>query len=54
MVSFFQVEDTRLVSASDDGQTELEIEILKAPEPLQDVRPVGFDITMGSILVDKG
>lgn len=43
-----------MISASDDGQTELEVEILKAPEPLQDVRSVGFDIPMGTVLVDKG
>lgn len=49
-----QVEDTRLISASEDGQTELEVEILKAPEPQQDVRCVGFDIPMGTVLVDKG
>ncbi|CAB3246254.1 unnamed protein product [Arctia plantaginis] len=49
-----QVEDTRLVSASEDGQTEIEVEILKAPEPQQDVRCVGFDIAMGAVLVDKG
>ncbi|KAH9641448.1 hypothetical protein HF086_006064 [Spodoptera exigua] len=49
-----QVEDTKLVSASEDGQTELEVEILKAPEPQQDVRSVGFDIPMGTVLVDKG
>lgn len=48
------MEDTRLVSASEDGQTELEVEILKAPEPQQDVRSVGFDIPMGTVLVDKG
>lgn len=49
-----QVEDTKLLLASDDGVTELEIEILIAPEPGQDVRPVGFDIAMGATLVDKG
>ncbi|KAG6446845.1 gephyrin [Manduca sexta] len=49
-----QVEDTKLVSATEDGQTELQVEILKAPQPEQDVRPVGFDIPMGATLVDKG
>ncbi|XP_073948354.1 molybdenum cofactor synthesis protein cinnamon isoform X1 [Choristoneura fumiferana] len=49
-----QVEDTKLVSASEDGQTELEIEILVAPQPGQDVRPIGFDIPMGAELVKKG
>ncbi|KAI8442223.1 hypothetical protein MSG28_005802 [Choristoneura fumiferana] len=46
-----RVEDTKLVSASEDGQTELEIEILVAPQPGQDVRPIGFDIPMGAELV---
>lgn len=50
----FQVEDTKLVSASEDGQTELEIEILVAPQPGQDVRSIGFDIPMGAELVKKG
>ncbi|XP_060806736.1 gephyrin isoform X2 [Amyelois transitella] len=49
-----QVEDTRLVSATEDGQTELEVEMLVAPEPQQDVRPVGFDIPMGTVLANKG
>jgi hypothetical protein len=42
------VEDTRLVSASGDGKTELEIEVLRAPAPGQDIRPVGSDIALGS------
>ncbi|XP_053616983.1 gephyrin isoform X2 [Plodia interpunctella] len=49
-----QVEDTRLVSATEDGQTELEVEMLVAPTPQQDVRPVGFDIPMGTVLANKG
>ena len=43
-----QVEDTRLVRASDNGKTELEIEILYPPSPGQDIRPVGSDISLGS------
>lgn len=49
-----QVEDTKLISASEDGQTELEVEMLVAPQPNQDVRPIGFDIPMGAVLADKG
>ncbi|XP_061723052.1 gephyrin [Cydia pomonella] len=49
-----QVEDTKLVSASEDGDTELEVEIMVAPTAGQDVRPIGFDIPMGAELVKKG
>ncbi|KAJ2942809.1 hypothetical protein O0L34_g14997 [Tuta absoluta] len=49
-----QVEDTKLVSATEDGQNELEVEILVEPEPNQDVRPIGFDIPMGAVLANKG
>ncbi|XP_039751978.1 gephyrin [Pararge aegeria] len=49
-----QVEDTKLIKASDDHRTELEIEILVAPQPHQDVRPIGYDIPVGSMLVEKG
>ncbi|XP_072934445.1 gephyrin [Epargyreus clarus] len=49
-----QVEDTKLVSASPDNKIELEVEILVAPQPQQDLRPVGFDIPLGSCLVEKG
>jgi len=33
-----QVEDTQLLKATDDGKTELEIMILKAPSSGQDIR----------------
>ena len=33
-----QVEDTELLKATDDGKTELEINILKAPSCGQDIR----------------
>ncbi|VVC99752.1 unnamed protein product [Leptidea sinapis] len=49
-----QVEDTRLIKASEDYQTELEVEVLVAPAAHQDVRPVGFDIPLGTILLEKG
>ncbi|XP_026754875.2 gephyrin [Galleria mellonella] len=49
-----QVEDTKLVSASDDGETEFEVEIMVAPKPEQDVRPVGYDIPMGAVLTNRG
>ncbi|XP_050677354.1 gephyrin [Leptidea sinapis] len=49
-----QVEDTRLIKATEDYQTELEVEVLVAPAAHQDVRPVGFDIPLGTILLEKG
>ncbi|CAF4916721.1 unnamed protein product [Pieris macdunnoughi] len=49
-----QVEDTKLVKATDDAETELEVEILVAPQPHQDVRPIGFDISLGAVLLEKG
>lgn len=49
-----QVEDTKLIKASADHQTELEIEVLVAPQAHQDVRPIGFDIPLGSVLAEKG
>ncbi|CAH2093854.1 unnamed protein product [Euphydryas editha] len=49
-----QVEDTKLIKASDDHVTELEIEVLVAPQPHQDVRAIGSDIPVGSLLVEKG
>ena len=43
--SVVMVEETRLVAASEDGSTELEIEILADTiRPGQEVRPVGSDI----------
>ncbi|XP_047538174.1 gephyrin [Vanessa atalanta] len=49
-----QVEDTKLIKASSDNQTELEIEVLVAPQAHQDVRAIGFDIPIGAILAEKG
>ncbi|XP_028176019.1 gephyrin isoform X1 [Ostrinia furnacalis] len=49
-----QVEDTKLVSATEDGSTELEVEIMVAPSAQQDVRPIGSDVPMGTVLVSKG
>ncbi|XP_045503649.1 gephyrin [Colias croceus] len=49
-----QVEDTALIKASDNHESELEVEILVAPKPHQDVRPIGFDIPLGAMLLEKG
>ncbi len=49
-----QVEDTKLVKATEDGREELEVEILKARIKGHDIRPVGSDIETGSIILPKG
>ncbi|CAH1791459.1 unnamed protein product [Owenia fusiformis] len=45
--SVIQVEDTQLTKEGDDGKTELEINVLKAPRIGQDIRPMGCDIGKG-------
>lgn len=49
-----QVEDTMLVSASDDGKTEYAVEIMVEPKLNQDIRPIGSDVPLGSILSYEG
>lgn len=49
-----QVEDTRLVSEADEGRTELEVEILIAPLPGRDIRPIGSDIAKGEKVLTCG
>jgi len=48
------VEETKLVKKTDDGQEELEIEILKAPQVGQDIRPIGSDIALGETVLSAG
>ncbi|CAH1402118.1 unnamed protein product [Nezara viridula] len=48
-----QVEDTKLLKSSSDGE-EIEIEITTAPKPGQDIRPVGNDIGLNEIVLNKG
>ncbi|KAF4523361.1 hypothetical protein B566_EDAN005515 [Ephemera danica] len=48
-----QVEDTKLLREADEGKTELEIEILKAPSLGQDIRPIGSDMKKGQIVVEQ-
>jgi len=48
------VEETKLIKKTDDGKEELEIEILKAPQVGQDIRPVGSDIALGETVLSKG
>lgn len=49
-----QVEDTKLIHATEDGSQEIEVNILKAPTVGQDIRRVGSDIEKGQrILAQK-
>ena len=48
------VENTRLVTRTEDGQEELEVEILKGPAVGQDIRPVGCDIRTGETVLRAG
>lgn len=49
-----QVEDTKLVLASEDDGEELEITIMSEPVPGQDIRPVGSDIAKGEQVLRRG
>ncbi|XP_025829756.1 gephyrin isoform X2 [Agrilus planipennis] len=49
-----QVEDTDLIKASDDGSIEMEVKIKVAPRPGQDIRPIGSDISVNSVIIEKG
>ena len=48
-----QVEDTKLIKATDDGKEEVEIEILKSPSIGLDIRKIGSDIESGSKVLSK-
>jgi len=48
------VEDTRLVTRSQDGEEEVEVEILRGPGVGQDIRPVGCDISAGETVLRAG
>ncbi|XP_064599685.1 LOW QUALITY PROTEIN: uncharacterized protein LOC135466213 [Liolophura sinensis] len=52
--SVVQVEDTHLEKAADEGQTEVEIKIMRAPTLGQDIRPVGSDIPKGHQVLSSG
>ncbi|OQR77247.1 gephyrin-like [Tropilaelaps mercedesae] len=49
-----QVEDTKLTEMNLTNDMELRINILKRPIPGQDIRPIGCDIPVGSLLLAKG
>ena len=48
------VEDTLLVSTTEDGQEETEVDILAKVKPGQDVRQVGSDIALGEEVLRPG
>eukprot|EP00055_Hartaetosiga_balthica_P004111 m.10180 g.10180 ORF g.10180 m.10180 type:complete len:675 (-) comp3626_c0_seq1:56-2080(-) len=49
------VEDTELVSKTEDGEEENEIKLLcDMVEEGQDIRPIGFDIAQGETVLEKG
>lgn len=52
--SVVQVEDTKLVSASDDGMEEVEVEILVPPNLGQDIRCAGCDIGLKECILKPG
>ncbi|XP_031549535.1 gephyrin-like isoform X2 [Actinia tenebrosa] len=49
-----QVEDTELVESADEGKTEVKVKILSTPKVAQDLRPIGFDISSGELVLSKG
>ncbi|XP_070155978.1 gephyrin [Polyergus mexicanus] len=48
-----QVENTKLISKSSDNMDEKEIEILIQPKDGQDIRPIGYDIEKGSLVLNS-
>nr|CAI5828087.1 unnamed protein product [Callosobruchus analis] len=48
-----QVEDTKLLEASEDETEEIVVEILKAPQPGQDIRDIGSEVTKDSVVLQK-
>ncbi len=48
------VEETKLISASEDGRIELEIEIMSTVKAGQEIRPIGSDIRQGQVVLKKG
>lgn len=48
------VEETKLLSSADEGQTEIEIEILSDVKVGQEIRPVGSDVSDGEKVLPIG
>eukprot|EP00123_Amoebidium_parasiticum_P010781 comp20315_c0_seq1/m.25545 comp20315_c0_seq1/g.25545 ORF comp20315_c0_seq1/g.25545 comp20315_c0_seq1/m.25545 type:complete len:636 (-) comp20315_c0_seq1:337-2244(-) len=49
-----QVEDTELVESSPDGTRELRIKIHSRATVGQDIRPIGYDISTGEVVLEEG
>ncbi|XP_022091284.1 gephyrin-like isoform X2 [Acanthaster planci] len=49
-----EVEATELLKEADGGEIELEVNILKAVKPGQDIRPVGLDIQQHQVILQRG
>lgn len=52
--SVVMVEDTKLVSASEDGKEELQIEVMARVQHGQEIRPIGSDISEGDLVIGQG
>ncbi len=48
------VEETNLVSASEDGSEELQIELMAQVRPGQEIRKIGSDIKTGDVVLERG
>ncbi|KAI9315877.1 hypothetical protein BX666DRAFT_2028118 [Dichotomocladium elegans] len=48
------VEDTRLVKASEDGKEEIQVEILTRVDKGDNVREIGSDCEIGTVVISKG
>ncbi|XP_038071732.1 gephyrin-like isoform X2 [Patiria miniata] len=49
-----EVEQTELLKESDGGEIELEVNILQAVKPGQDIRPIGLDIPKDQVILKQG
>ena len=52
--SVIMVEDTILISASEDGTEEMQIELMAQVQRGQEIRPIGSDIKEGDIVLERG
>lgn len=52
--SVVMVEDTKLVSVTDDGKEEKEVEILLEPKKNDNIREVGSDVAIGALIMSQG
>lgn len=52
--SVVMVEETKLISASEDGNEEFQIEIMSQVKHGQEIRPIGCDIKNGEIVLERG